>query len=345
MSGGPIRVVVFNDSPTMRAVLRSVAAASPDLVVVAEVESGADAAAVVERADADVVVMDVVMPGVDGYQATRDIMRERPTPIVMVSAVLDPSDQEVVFAALEAGALHIAEPPPAPGSHDHVLRWAAFAELLRTIAGAHPERLETGSAGAAQPAAATPRNDLAAIGIVASAGGPQAVSALLSELPPGVLPPILLVQHLAPGFSVSYASWLAEVSGHDVGIASAGAPARRGCVYLAPDGQHIGLDDEGCLTVTSEAPVDGFRPSGTVLLRKLARLGRRAVAVVLSGMGRDGAAGVVSLVDAGGRVVAQSRATAALEAMPAAALATGAVEAELPIAEIGRWLRERSGLQ
>lgn len=345
MSTAPIRVVVFNDSPTTRAALRAALERASDMAVVAEGESGAGAAELVARAEADVVIMDVVMPGVDGYQATRAIMRARPTPIVMVSAVVDPSDREVVFAALEAGALYIAEPPPPPGTPGYELRCAGFVELVRTISGARPRQVARVESDAAVGVRRATEPSLAAIGMVASAGGPQAVSELLAQLPRGEMPPILLVQHLAHGFSTSYATWLGEVSGHPVEVAIDHVVARRGVVYLAPDDRHLGIGTDAHLALRDGPEVGGFRPAGTALLASLAPLGRRAVAVILSGMGRDGAAGVEPLVRAGGRVVVQERATAALDAMPSAALATGLTEGEMSLAAIGRWLCERSGIQ
>lgn len=343
MSRDLIRVVVFNDSPTTRAALRAALESAPDMAVVAEGESGADAAALVERAGADVVIMDVVMPGVDGYQATREIMRARPTPIVMVSAVVDPADRDVVFAALGAGALYIAEPPPAgPGCER---RWAAFAELVRTISGARPRRVDRVDTGAPAAAPVDVALAITAIGLVASAGGPQAVSELLAELPRGQMPPILLVQHLAQGFCESYAAWLGEVSGHPVEVAQSGALALPGVVYLAPDDRHLGIGEDARLCLGDGAEVGGFRPAGTALLTSLAGLGNRAVAVILSGMGSDGAGGIETLVRAGGRVVVQDRRTAALDAMPRAAVATGLTEGEMSLPAIGRWLRERSGIQ
>lgn len=335
-----LRVAVFNDSPTVRAAIRAALATAPDIAVVAEHERADDAAAVVEQSQADVVVMDVVMPGVDGYAATRAIMQRRPTPIVMVTAVLDPRDQEVIFAALEAGALHLAEPPPAPGSANYAVKCAGFTELLRTIAGA---RVRADSAIAEIPRPVPPAPEpgaIDAIGIVASAGGPQALIELLGALPRGLMPPILIVQHLAPGFIDSFARWLGDSGGHPVEIAADGIPARAGYLYVPPDDRHLALDGARRLVVSDAAPEGGFRPSGDFLLRSLAGHRSRALGVILSGMGRDGAEGARALEAAGGGVIAQRG--AAIDGMPAAAMATGAVESSLPVAEIAQWLRARS---
>ncbi len=341
----PLRVAVFNDSATVRASLRAALATAPDFVVAAERSHGDDAARTVAAEDIDVVIMDVVMPGVSGFEATRAIMRERPTPIIMVSSVVDPRDREVIFAALEAGALHIAEPPPAPGTPRWGLHAASFLELLRTIAGARVRGASPRPSPGASDVAAEPpgsQTPLGAIGIVSSAGGPQALMELLSLLPAGRLAPVLLVQHIADGFAESFARWLNAGTPHEVRLARDGEAAQTGLVYVAPDQHHLWLSRERRLVVCGEAPLNGFRPSGDLLFCRLGEeLGARAMGVVLSGMGRDGAGGALELKLRGGRVVSQ--ADPVIDGMPSAALATGAVEASLSIPEVARWLRARSG--
>jgi two-component system chemotaxis response regulator CheB len=345
-----LRVAVFNDSPTMRAAIRAAVEREPDMRVVTEQASGEDAAGVVARSQADAVIMDVIMPGVDGYQATREIMRRHPTPIVMVSSVVDARDAAVVFAALEAGALHLAEPPPSPGAPHYAIRCAAFAELLRTVASVRPTHIEPAEPGprpAGPPLSADAQarpSVIGAIGIVSSAGGPKALGGLLRALPAGVMPPILLVQHLTAGFAASFASWLGSSTGHPVLIAEHGLRASPGCVYMPPEDHHIGLAADLRIQLDGAPPIAGFRPSGDHLLMSLARHGRRALAVVLSGMGRDGAEGAARLRQAGGHVVAQALESAAVTGMPSAASQSGAAEAMLAPEDIASWLMSRSGV-
>lgn len=379
----PLRVIVFNDSSTMRAAIRAALERDPDMTVVAEHASAEHAAAAVANSRADAVIMDVVMPGIDGYQATREIMRQCPTPIVMVSSVLDARDARVVFSALEAGALHIAEPPPPPGTPGYAVRCAAFAELVRVVSGARLTRLAASAhahpapaepllaeARAHAPRASTPRTAgpggsagpagasrppapptlpalpalIDAIGVVASAGGPQALGSLLRALPVGVMPPILLVQHLAPGFIESFASWLHDSTGHTVVIAEPGQRSAPGHLYMAPEDHHIGLSPDLRLELSTAQPDRGFRPSGDHLLSSLAGHGKRALGVVLSGMGRDGAEGAARLRQAGGHMVAQDLTSAAVTGMPSAVFQIGAAEAMLSPEEIAAWLVSRSGV-
>jgi two-component system chemotaxis response regulator CheB len=201
-----------------------------------------------------------------------------------------------------------------------------------------------------RPLAVCNDSPISAIGIVASAGGPRALDALLHALPAGVMPPILLVQHLAAGFIATFASWLGSSTGHPVLIAEDGERAVPGCVYLPPEDHHIGLAVDlrihldGLDGLDGAPPAAGFRPSGDYLLASLARLGRRALGVVLSGMGRDGAEGAARLRQAGGRVVAQALESAAVTGMPSAASRSGAAEAMLAPEDIARWLASRSGV-
>lgn len=346
MNRPPLRVAVFNDSPTMRLAIRAALSRAPDVQVVVERSDGSNAAEVVARSGANAVVMDIVMPGVDGYQATRDIMAHHPTPIVMISSVVDPRDRNIILAALEAGALHLAEPPPPPGAPDYARGCAAFIELLRTVAGAHLERATPTEAPLdprALPAAPRVAN-LDAIGIVSSAGGPQALLELMSGMPRRAMPPMLLVQHIAKGFASSFAEWLGKASDYPVEVARQGAHAEAGVLYTAPDDTHLWLARDGRIVLADTAPVHGFRPSGDLLLERLAdNFGRRAVGVILSGMGRDGAEGATALHRRGGIVVAQS--DPVIDGMPGAAFATGTVKDRLPVARIAGWLCAQSGVQ
>lgn len=339
-----LRVLLFSDSPTMRAALRA-ALEVHGLTVVGEAADGRDAVAAVRRLSPDVVVMDVAMPHVDGYQATRAIMREVPTPILMVSAETDVGDRGAILAALSAGALHIAEPPPSHPAFS--LESATFAALVRTIAGAQLGAHEVSGHPAPAPPARRREPLVDAVGLLASAGGPVAIARVLGELPGEVMPPILIVQHIARGFAAGFAEWLAGTCGHRVAIAVAGEPAEPGAVYVAPDDRHLGVEGGGgdLRLVVSEAPAEGaFRPSGSFLLRSLAGLGARARAVILTGMGDDGADGALALRRAGGRVAAQDRATSAIYGMPAAAKARGGVDVELPIGDVAGWLLKECGV-
>jgi two-component system, chemotaxis family, protein-glutamate methylesterase/glutaminase len=346
----PLRVVVVNDSATMRASLRAALALTPELTIVAEARDGAEAVALVERQRPSVVLMDVVMPNLDGYAATRAIMARSPTPIVMVSAVVDPRSSAVIFATLEAGALCVAEAPPPPSDPEYSSRARALAQLLRAMAEVDVTR---GALRAARSSSAPPPPrphalhppTVAAVGVVASTGGPGTLAAILEAVPLGALPPILVVQHIAAGFASSFATWLGERTRHPVEVARDGAPLGQGAVYVAPDDRHLGVSADLRVELTDGPLVGLFRPAGTYLLRSLARsLGPRALGVILTGMGDDGADGAAALRRAGGVIAAQDEATSVIYGMPRVALERGGVDDVMAQGEIAAWLCRRSGI-
>jgi two-component system chemotaxis response regulator CheB len=199
-------------------------------------------------------------------------------------------------------------------------------------------RVGPGACPAALPAAGVGRS-VAAIGIVASTGGPNAVVELLRMLPPGVMPPLLIVQHIARGFAEGFARWITEATGHPTKVAVDREPAVRGAVYIAADERYLGLDESLRLVVSDTPQVGSFRPSGNYLFESLARsLGHRARGVVLTGMGDDGADGAVALRRSGGRVAVQDEATSVIYGMPRMALERGGADVVLPLLNIPAWL-------
>ena len=335
-----LTVVIINDSATMRVALRKCLEQAPDIRVVAEIASGAEAAMAVAEHRPSCVLMDVVMPGLDGFGATRAIMASTPTPILMVTAVADPRSAKIVFDALSAGALLVVAAPPAPDSAEYVSACRSLAQYVRIVS-------RTKIRGVARGARPSPvsktvaRGAVEIVGIVASAGGPPALADLLSALPRKTMPPILVVQHILSGFAPSLARWLGDSTGHEVVIPRDGAPLERGVIYVAPDGVHLGAVSGPRVSLSDDPAIGRFRPSATHLLRSLARnFGRRALGVVLTGMGSDGAEGAAELRAAGGRIVVQNEATSSIFGMPQAVIRTGAANSILPLDRIPQWIVE-----
>ncbi len=357
-----VRVLVVNDSATMRLALRLAFHRDTDVEVVAEVPDGERAIAAVEEHQPDVVLMDVVMPGMDGYEATRRIMQKRPTPILMISSVVNPRDVHVALEALRAGALAVAESLPSPNDPQYESKRRFLVGSVTTLARANPARrvaATPSSHRAPQPAApfAELPNALAtsakgasaprvaqAVGIVASTGGPTALMDVLRGLRPGEAPPLLVVQHIARGFGAGLARWLGDVTGHKVKVAENGEALVRGRVYIAPDDAHLGLSPGGAIALSDDPPIGYFRPSGTHLLRSMATvLGSRAAAVVLTGMGRDGAEGAQVVRAAGGAVAVQDEASSVVYGMPRVTLERVADAEVLSLGEVASWIRARGG--
>jgi two-component system chemotaxis response regulator CheB len=324
-----IRVLVADDSPTFRAVMRHILAAAPDVEVVAEAADGVEAVRLTQSLRPDVVTLDVLMPRMSGLEALEEIMRSAPTPVVVVSALGE--DQVLGFEALGLGAVEVVAKPQSD-TERHRRQADAICMAVRAVAGLTLVGRRPGPARAAPAVRIAPdRERIEAVGIVASTGGPQALHRIFSALPASYPAAILVVQHIAPGFEAGLVRWIASSTRLTTKAGEHGEPVSAGTIYFAPAQRHLTLED-GHVHLDDGPPVKGFRPSGTVLLQSLAaELGRRAAGVILSGMGDDGVAGLASLRLRGGFTAAQGPSSSVVFGMPKVALErnAAAVQAEL----------------
>lgn len=316
-----IRVLVVDDSPLVVEILRAILERDPDLRVIASASNGVEAVALTRRLRPDLVTMDVRMPVMDGLQATQAIMAETPTPILVVAgSVAD--DTNLAFRAIEAGAIDVVEKPVAP--LEDAYSALDLVQRARLVASVPTIRRPRRASPLATPGATSARG---IVGIVASTGGPPALATVLGGLPADFPCPILIVQHIAHGFLGGLAEWMSQQVRLRVRVAERGEPARPGTAYFAPEDSHLVIDQDLVLRLLKDPPVDGHRPSGTVMLQSLARhAARQAVGVVLTGMGRDGAQGLLELRAAGGRTLCQDERTSLIFGMPRIALENGAAE-------------------
>jgi two-component system chemotaxis response regulator CheB len=337
---GPIDVVVAEDSTVTRLRLVRLLEGDPRIRVVAAVADGQAALDFVLRHKPDLVLMDLHMPRLDGFEATRRIMEAQPVPIVVCSAASNVGDAAVAFRALEAGALAcVAKPFGGPGEDSaatvgHLLdtiRLMAEVKVVRRRPRPRPSRSTPAAAG---PAAA--RAPLRIVGIGASTGGPPVLQALLAALPPDFPLPLLVVQHIARGFLPGLVAWLAESSGPRVEIAAAGVLPLPGHAYLAPDDFHLGLAGDGRIALSRRPPENHVRPAVSFLFRSLAdTVGAQAVGVLLTGMGRDGAQELKALRGTGAITIAQDLDSSVVHGMPGLAIALGGASHVLPAERIG----------
>ncbi len=312
-------VLVVDDSPLCVDVLASRIGRDPRLTVAGVAYDGLRAVELARTLRPAVITMDLHMPKLDGLGAIERIVRERPTRILVVTARGDRGT--LAFESLRRGASDLMEKPrlddPACLLCDRI--WA----LARAPIGAPSAR----PARMARVSASTP---IAAIGVVASTGGPAALAALLGALPRDLAAPIIVVQHLPTGFAERLAKWLDGISPLTVSIAAEGEALAPGKVLIAGDDRHLTIDAQRRVRLLAGPALDGHRPSGSRLLLSLAsELGSRAAGVVLTGMGRDGADGLLALRRSGGRTLVQDEATSAVYGMPRASL--GAAEASVPL--------------
>lgn len=336
-----IRVLVAEDSPTVRRLLVEILEADPEIQVVGEAGDGEETIAMALRLRPDLITMDIHMPILNGLDATKEIMVQAPTPIVIVSSAVRQPDVELSLDATRAGALLILPKPETPRSPDFPKRSAELVAMVKAMAQVKVvRRWASGRAPAPTPAgpgrvAVTggPAKRLVAIGT--STGGPPALQRILMDLPREFPVPILVVQHIAKGFVDGLCGWLNSSTNLRVKMAEEDEPLEPRTVYLAPDDRHLGVGRSGTIVLSDEPAIGGFRPSATYLFDSAARaFGSATIAVILTGMGRDGVAGLGAVRDAGGVVLAQDERTSAVYGMPGEAVRAGVTDATVGLNEI-----------
>jgi len=337
MNRKPIRVLVADDSTTLRTALCALLSEDPHISIVGQAADGMEA---VEKARAlrpDVITMDVNMPRLDGLGATAAIMADAPARVLVISSVRQHRQLELSFKAMAAGALELIAKPE--GGPEEMRRWARrVAESVRLMAEVPVVRRHRRSQTPPRPAVVHGAH-VDVVGMVASTGGPPALAHVLGSLPRELPIPLLLAQHIASGFTSGLVRWFDSVCTLRVVVAQEGELPAAGRVYLPPDGCDLELDREGHMHTPRSTGL--HCPSGNRLLVSLARAyGSRSAGFVLTGMGDDGAQGLLELKRAGGATYAQDEQSSVVFGMPQAAHACGASRGLLPLESIGPAIRE-----
>lgn len=329
------KVLIIDDSPVVRAGLEKAFRADPDLQVVGVAGDPLAALDLLDRLEPDVMTLDIEMPGMDGLTFLARMMKSRPMPIVLVTAAAR-KNPRMVMEAMRTGAFAVLPKPHA----DYPLP-QMVEDLRQTLKEAHAK-------GAPRPApvpAAIPqrRAITTVIAVGSSTGGTNAFETFARALPPEH-PGVVLAQHLPQDFVPRFAERLGSVLQSRVAVARGGEPCEPGTIYIAPATHHLEVKREGAALVTSlsdAGPVNHHRPSCDVLLHSVAvACPRRAVGVILTGMGHDGAAGLLAMRRTGSLTFAQDEATSVVYGMPRAAMEIGAVVEQLPIDKLGRRVME-----
>lgn len=336
-----IDVLVVDDSKVARMLLVHLLESDPQIRVIGAVESGQAALDFLVERKPDVVLMDIQMPHLDGFETTRRIMETAPLPIIICTATTDPRELATTFRSMEAGAVACLEKPAAPEHPDYeslvrnllesiklmsevkvVRRWPRSRSNLRANAGL--------SAG---PTAGS--GGIRLIGIGASTGGPPVLQTILGNLPKEFSVPILIVQHIARGFLSGLVEWLNETTGMQVHIAAHNTAPLPGHAYLAPDDLQMSVSRSGRILLSGEPPESNLRPAVSHLFRSLAQgLGPDALGVLLTGMGKDGAAELKLMKDRGAITIAQDRESSVVHGMPGEAIELGGATLILPADKI-----------
>ena len=329
----PIRVLVVEDSLSVREFLVYLFASDPEIQVIGTADNGEEALAAVQDIKPDVITMDIHMPKMDGYAATRIIMERFPTPVVIVTGSSSVKEMATTIGALEAGALAIVKRPAGIGHPDHA---ATARELIQTVklmsevkvVKRWPQRRMAAQDGVVE---SLNRREVHLVAIGSSTGGPPVLQLLLSRLPKNFDVPIIIVQHIAQGFTDGFAQWLAESSGFPVSVAADGELMQPGHAYIAPHGFQTTVDNHGRISLQHGGPENGHLPSVSCLFRSVASaFGPGAVGILLTGMGKDGAAELGLMKAAGAVTFAQDKESSLVHGMPGEAISLGAASYVLP---------------
>jgi two-component system chemotaxis response regulator CheB len=324
------RVLVVEDSAVVRELLVHILESDPSLQVIGTAANGEEAVAAAQGQQPDIITMDITMPKMDGFEATRLIMETAPKPIVIVTASWDPKEVATSFRAMEAGAVAVIAKPLGIGHPNHE---AAARELIRTVKSMAEVKVVRRWSRTRQPAGASAngsalvqqikssgrQHDLIVVGT--STGGPMALQRLLAALPRPIPVPMLIVQHMAAGFIAGFVDWLSKSTGHPVHVAADGESLRSGHVYVAPDGFQMRVSKRGKIELTQDGTEYGLAPSVSYLFRSVAQsYGANAVGILLTGMGRDGAAELKLMREAGALTFVQDKESSVIHGMPGEAI-------------------------
>lgn len=338
-----IRILIIEDSPVITTLLKAILNQEADMTVIGCAKNGAEGVQMAESLLPDLITMDIRMPIIDGFEATRHIMSTRPVPIVVISSSVDDEELRITFRAIEEGALAVIEKPAGLQSPNFALirqnivetiRAMAEVKLVRRIRHQHRSPMIL-------PLLATSNQKNVACQVVAlacSTGGPQALHTILRQLPKDLPFAIAVVQHISPGFIGGLVKWLDDACALTIKLAEEGEPLQPGCVFFGPDSHHLQIrSHQGALNIqlSQTPPINGFRPSGNPLFTSLALAApNRSAGGILTGMGNDGAFGLLTMKNAQCHTFAQDQASSIVFGMPGEAIALNAADAVLSLKQI-----------
>ncbi len=334
-----IKVLVVDDSPVARELLIHILNSDADIRVMDSVASGREAVEFMKNNRPDLITMDIHMLEMDGFAATRTIMETNPVPIIIVTGSPGAGQLETSFKAMAAGALTVLQKPQGIGHRDHegnARHLIATVKLMSEIKvvrrwGRTAQQRPRPSVGTGQDIKVSCPAAVKVIAIGASTGGPPVIGKILAGLPNAFPAPILIVQHMAKGFTRGFAEWLGRTSALPVHVPASGSLTLPGHVYIAPEDEHMKLDAAGRISCTSDRQENGLRPSVSYLFRSTAEVfGKNAVGVLLTGMGKDGAAELKLMKERGAVTIAQNEQSSVVYGMPGEAVKLEAAKYVLP---------------
>jgi len=338
-----IKVLIVDDSHTTMEYLKHLLNSDDEIMIAGIAENGEEAVELSKRKRPDVILMDINMPKMNGFQATRIIMENNPAPIIIMSSSHDVKETAVIFRAMEAGAVSLANKPQGINHPDHESDAGELLEnvkLMSEVMVVRRSKLEKGLAREPRPEPSAVNfvaktGEISVIAMGASAGGPLALQTVLSKIPNNFPIPILIVQHIASGFIEGLTEWLGETTECPIHLAAHREILLPGHVYFAPDDYQMGVDGSGRIALSRAKPENGTRPSISFLFRSVAEIyGAAAVGALLTGMGKDGADELKLMRDKGAVTIAQDKKSSLVHGMAGEAIKLDAAMYELPLESI-----------
>ncbi len=338
-----VKVLVADDSPTVCLMMTRMLEEDPGITVIGTASNGRDAIDKITRLKPDLVTMDVNMPVMDGIEAIEHIMAYCPLPVIVVSSVVDPELTANAARALGAGAVDVISKPTPDSLEDFEEIAEEIREKIKLLSRVrvitHPRaRLLDRDDAVTRPTAV--RKEI--VGIASSTGGPQALQRIICSMPQDFGASLLIVQHISSGFTDGLISWLQSSSKIPVVKGRDGMEIRRGQVIVAPDDIHMAVNSRNRISLVDRCVPGPHKPSADVLLESIAETcGRKAMGVILTGMGHDGAAGIKAIHDQGGHTLAQDEETSVIFGMAGEAVRLGGVDEIVPLTDISRKIMEQ----
>lgn len=336
-----IRVLIVEDSPTMLFALEKTLNADPEIYVIGKARDGKEAVKKTLRFKPDLITMDVNLPVQNGLETTREIMAVCPTPIVIVSGPAFVTQNDKVFHAMSCGAVDVINKDELvsvryPEKTSRLIEKIKFLSKVRTIR--HPiGNLKKPKARKTKPPPVPSSNEKRIVAIVGSTGGPKALAEILGGFPESFPHPVVVVIHIATGFVGGLVEWLRRVCVVKAKTAEPGERLLPGMVYVAPSNFHMKVTENKTVELCDDPPVKGLKPCGDILLESVAEVyGENSIGVILTGMGKDGAAGIKEIHKRGGKTIAQDEKTSVIFGMPRVAIESGAIDSVLPLGKISK---------
>ena len=337
---GKIRVLLVEDSPTQRILEKKLLENDPEIEIIGEATDGEEAVEKALELKPDVILLDLQLPKMDGLEVIKKIMSKEPIPILVLSSVVNKSEKFSSMEALRRGAVNVMEKPSIEKGQSWMQIASEIIKNVKEVSKVHVvPHIEISTIAPPKPKVEMPEHEFEAVAIGASTGGPKLIHQILSALPVDYPMPVFIVQHIAPGFDEGFAEWLDKTVNIKVKLAKSGEDAHPATAYVAPVGYHMKVTPERKIYLDDGPPVNNQKPSADVLFESVAEVyGDKAIGVILSGMGKDGAAGLKKMKEAGAKVFALRAEDCVVFGMPGAAVEIGAVEKTSSLKEIIEFL-------